>query len=419
MRKLLLASAATLGGLLATTGGALAQPVKAPAPGTVTVHLNGLLSFEIGVGSTANGPSAKYNSINTSGYIRLYPGVDATTLSGLQYGAQVELRTSTSLPNGAGVNGSGTSSNGLNTLFVRRAYGYVGEKQAGYIRFGQTDSAFSLLATGDLEGFGDAQQWNTADSYGNALPAGIPNNLFSIAGAIYTTQKVVYISPSFSGFNFIVGFEPNSNGFQEGVTALSAESSIPGSSNKRRRNTIDGMVGYSTNLNGALIKLSAGYLEGSPLGSTTSIATTSQYKSMGIAQFGGQVTYAGFAVGVNYKYGQVNDGYAFILPGQRKDNDFLVSGTYTMGPVIVGASYFFNQSAGAHTVGSKIARTETNDGIAIGANYNFDAHFNTFVQYLYGSVHQPGVAFKNSAGDVVALNGIHSNALAVGATIKW
>ena len=55
MRKLLLASAATMGALLATTGGALAQPAKLVAPGTVAVHLNGYLQFSIAdVGSSGN-----------------------------------------------------------------------------------------------------------------------------------------------------------------------------------------------------------------------------------------------------------------------------------------------------------------------------------------------------------------------------
>ena len=55
MRKLLLASAATMGALLVTVGGAQAQPVTQPAPGTIAVHLNGYLQFAIGdFGSTAN-----------------------------------------------------------------------------------------------------------------------------------------------------------------------------------------------------------------------------------------------------------------------------------------------------------------------------------------------------------------------------
>ena len=69
MRNLLLATAATMGALLATTGAALAQPVKQVAPGTVAVHLNGYLQFSIAdVGSSGNTVGGeKLNPITTDG----------------------------------------------------------------------------------------------------------------------------------------------------------------------------------------------------------------------------------------------------------------------------------------------------------------------------------------------------------------
>lgn len=411
MRKLLLATVATAAVSLAMTGGAKAQPVKAPAPGAVVVHLNGWLSFE---GVMLNNPNTgsgaaltKYSSINTVGLFRLYPGFDATLANGMQFGVASEIRDTLANPNGAGVNGNFTSANGTVSLYVRRAYGYVGTKEAGYVRFGQTDSAFTLLTDGDIESFGDGQQWNS--DLGTAALAyyGKPNNLFAATGLLYTTSKVVYISPSFAGVNFAVGFEPNSNGIAEGTANdLGGASSIAGGSNNRRRNTIDAMVGYTADVSGALVKVSAGYLDASPLGNTTGGQV---YKNMGIAQVGGQVTFAGLTLGANFKEGSVNDGYSFVRAGQRKDDDFLFSGAYTMGPVIIGASYFFNQSAGAHTAGSTIARTETNNGVAVGADYNFSPNFGLYAQYLYGQVHQPGAAVAKS----------HSNLLGVGASLHW
>ena len=115
------------------TGGAAAQPVKPVAPGTVVVHLNGYLQFDItGFGSTFNkvtspgttgvtitgvnaaggvtGTKAtigagtyKLNDVTTNGDARIYPGFDAETTNGIAYGAQIELRTTTSDAN----NGSG------------------------------------------------------------------------------------------------------------------------------------------------------------------------------------------------------------------------------------------------------------------------------------------------------------------------
>lgn len=419
MRKLLLATAATMGALAATTGGAFAQPAKAPAPGTVVVHLNGALSFQLALVQAANGKTTKYGSTDTVGYFRLYPGFDATSMSGLQYGVSSEIRDTLGAPNGAGVNGNDVSGNGTVSLYIRRAYGYVGSKDMGYLRFGQGDGAFTLLSSGDLEGFGDAQQWNSDLGLGAITPAGHPNQLFAATGLIYTTSKIVYLTPSFAGFNAAVSYEPNSNGLAEGsLGGVSSETAIPGSSPNRRRNTFDGMLGYTANLSGAVVNVTGGEFVSSPLGTTSGIENPG-YKQMAITQVGGQVAYAGLALGVNYKTGSVNDGYTFLKPGQRKDDDLLVSGTYTMGPIIVGASYFFNQSAGAHTAGSAIARTETNDGLAVGADYNASKNVTLFTQYLYGSIHQPGATFKNSAGDTISKNNVHTNAISVGATLKW
>ena len=79
MRKLLLASAATMGALLVTVGGAQAQPVTQPAPGTVAVHLNGYLQFAIGdLGSSySNANGNKLNPVTTNGDARIYAGFDA------------------------------------------------------------------------------------------------------------------------------------------------------------------------------------------------------------------------------------------------------------------------------------------------------------------------------------------------------
>ncbi|OYV48154.1 MAG: hypothetical protein B7Z77_11020 [Acidocella sp. 20-58-15] len=432
MRKLLLASAATIAGSLALTGGAHAQPAAAPAPGTVAVYLHGNFTF---AGAITNNPTAsgtKLSPLNTIGYFRLYPGFDATTKGGLQYGVASEIRDTTAAPAGAGVNGNSTSPNGTVSLYVRRAYGYVGTKDAGYLRFGQGDSAFSLMSYGDIQSFGDGQEWNSDGGVGAIVPAGHPNNLFAVTGSLYTTSKLVYVSPSFAGVNFAVGFEPNSNGINEGasVAGASAQSTIPGGSTNRRRNTIDAMLGYTVAVDGVKYQVSAGLLDASPLGGSplttpASVgivggvpavipATTTaapNYKNMTIAQFGGQVTYAGAVVGVNYKTGSVNNGYTFLLPGQRHDNDLLFSGMYTMGPIVVGASYFFNQSAGAYTVGSSYGRTQTNNGVAVGADYNIAANFTLFTQYLYGQLHQ-------AHGTAAAANA-HSNAISVGAVLKW
>ncbi len=63
-----------------------------------------------------------------------------------------------------------TSTNGVSSLYVRRAYGYIGTTDYGYIRFGQGDGAFELLQRGVIETFGDGSQWTGDGTVVTMLP---------------------------------------------------------------------------------------------------------------------------------------------------------------------------------------------------------------------------------------------------------
>ena len=148
MRKVLLATVASMSALVAAAGTASAQPVKPVAPATIVVHFNGF--FQAGlddVGSTYNNVAgSKISPVTTNGDLRLYPGFDAMTADGLGYGVQVELRDAF-FSGGKGVaTTSGSTGNG--SLYVRRAYGYIGTPDYGYVRIGQTDGGFTLMQTG-------------------------------------------------------------------------------------------------------------------------------------------------------------------------------------------------------------------------------------------------------------------------------
>ncbi|MDD2794287.1 porin, partial [Acidocella sp.] len=410
MRKLLLASAASMGALLAATSGAMAQPAKPVAPGTVAVHLNGYLQFAIGdIGGNGmtggTGATAyKLSPVGTIGDVRLYPGVDGMTEDGIAYGAQVELRTTTSNA-GKGVNNTTTNSSGVNSFYVRRAYGYIGTTEFGYVRYGQTDGAFTLLQRGVIEAFGDGAQWTAEGAPVNLLPSGAPGQfIYADQGALYTTDKLVYISPALAEpmldgkFSAVISFEPNSNGIKEGYASLSSingaqVSSIAGGSNTRRRNTFDGMINYGVNLGGFATQVSGGYLASSPLGNLTGAQA---YSSMGVFQAGAQTTYGGLTVGANLKSGSVEDGYAFKPRGARNALAYTVGAVYVVGPYSVGASYFNSQTSGGWTYGGTTARTLSEYGFATGANYAVAKPVSLFVEYMYGHKHQPAAATKGN-----------------------
>jgi hypothetical protein len=466
MRKLLLAMAATLGATLGLAGGAKAQPKLPPAAGTLTVHLNGYFQFQFAdFGSTYNTVTVpgtgtfKLNPITTMGEVRLYPGFDGMSRNGVQYGVQIELRTNYS---DAGVganktNGTGSTA-GTSSLYVRRAYAYVGTVDAGYIRLGQTDSAFSLLQDGVIEAFGDGSQWPGDGTTVSLLPtAATPGNfIYADTGNLYATGKVVFISPAFDGFSAMAGFEPNSNGLKEGngsctiagsTCAALSSSPVAGDIGKRRKNTIDGMVQYSWKGNGFVVKTSAGFLYGSPIGydgpavAYTKGALYEGYDSLQVYQAGGQVTYAGVTLGANIKGGQVEDSYAFKPKGARDALAYLISANYVIGPYVIGASYWNSQSAGAYypgipaqfTGGPKVARTLSEYGVAVGGNYVVSPALSFFVQYLYGHKHQPGVAFGGTTSITTgtgstavttkyadgSVGNAQIQAIGAGLTIKW
>ncbi len=481
MRKILLASAAAVGATIALTGGAQAQPVKPVAPGTVVVHLNGYLQFDItGFGSTFNKVTSpgtttyaagltaagtpgiivakgvgagtyKLNDITTNGDARIYPGFDAETLNGIAYGAQVELRTTASdANNGSGrVTGTGGVA-GTTGIQVRRAYGYIGSIPGGFVRFGQGDGAFTLLQSGVIEAFGDGAQWNIDGGEASLLPTNAtPGNLiYADQANLYSTDKVVYISPSIAGFSFAGSYEPNSNGLKEGYGACASAASLnaagnsttcadqstsplPGDIGKRRKNVVDAMLQYTVKTDGVLFTASGGVLYGAPInydGPPTAVGTATHvgYDNLEVYQAGAQATFAGLSVGGNVKAGAVEDGYVFKPRGARDALSYIIGADYTMGPLVIGGSYFNTQSAGAFVPGATItsttsgpiaktgiARTLSEYGAAAGANLVISKNLSLFVQYLYGHRKQIGNAALNLHGNAQV------QAIGAGGTFKW
>jgi hypothetical protein len=461
MRKLLLASAATVGATLAMSGGAMAQPVKPVAPGTLVVHMNGYIQFEIAdFGSTDNKVNTaagafKLNPITTNGDVRIYPGFDAQTVSGLDYGAQVELRTAKSdAAQGANQSTGAGGTAGLDGLYVKRAYGYVGTVDGGFLRLGQTDSAFTLNQTGVVEAFGDGAQFNTDGGIGSLLPTdaavtGGNNFIYADTSNLYATDKLVYISPAIAGFSLDAGYEPNSNGIKQGygncATAASAtatattcadvsSSPLTGDQGKRRKNTIDAALQYAIKANGFATKASAGFIYGAPIhydGAPTALGTANHfgYDNLEVYEIGAQTTFAGLTVGANIKGGQVLDGYSIKLKGTRDAFAYIVGASYVFGPYVVGGSFFDSQTAGSYVPGNTThtAKTLNEYGLAAGGNYVISPHLSLFAQYMYDHRHQIGNAGLDasntysaaSIAGATAKGTSQAQVIAAGATFKW
>ena len=239
MRKLLLASVAVLGASMGVASVANAQ-APTPAPGTISVRLNGLVRFyasyvsdeavtntqagfvatgagnpaqnglgvtsATGVVTAASGGNKLQNYVFND-YARLYPGFDGVAANGLKYGASLEIRQDQNHGAGGGTYGSVSGEDSARgTLYFRREFGYLGTDQLGTIRIGATDQPSSLYMTGNFENFD-----------GGGLNGDIPGLVagpaqftwpFADVGGVYTTTKAVYLSPQFFGFDFGVSYEP-------------------------------------------------------------------------------------------------------------------------------------------------------------------------------------------------------------------
>jgi hypothetical protein len=258
MRKLLLASAATVGlvgtavaqtppaptemlgipsqpstylggnNALNSDGGPLPAGPNTPTPGTMTVHLNGRVWGYFGVqgGSASNVQGNKVNPYQMIGYFRLYPGMDALATNGLRYGGIVEIRQNyigqayglnitapagTSNPGAGGANAASPSAgSSASTLYVRRAAVYFGSDQVGIVRIGQDDGPFSQFDNGVTTFQFGTGAWN-GDAPDNLLTGGIATTFpfWSGVGNEYDPSKVAYFSPRFAGFDLGVSFAPS------------------------------------------------------------------------------------------------------------------------------------------------------------------------------------------------------------------
>ena len=317
MRKLLLATVAVLGASIGVASVADAQTAS-PAPGTVTVRLNGrfrfyaitdsLSDFNNNAAGTATGTTSTVTGQGTSSgttklsnysfenYARLYPGFDGVAANGLKYGASFEIRQDNQAPSGGGAFGSiSQQSRQRGALYFRREWGYLGTDQLGTIRLGATDGPSSLYITGNYENF-------DGGGLNGDLPGALPGTAqitwpFGDVGNMYTTNKAIYLSPQLFGFDFGASFEPstaNVGGFGQGgcngvstvganlittagttTTAAGANtngaaygcdqlSSSPSNAESgRRKNTVDALIRYRGTFGGFGVAATGGIIASS------------------------------------------------------------------------------------------------------------------------------------------------------------
>jgi hypothetical protein len=475
-------------------GPALPGAVAIPTPGTFVVKLNvGVVVEATLQGSTFNaftqtaGTLGTQNTSATGGgyataagtykqntqsfqsYVRIYPGVDAMATNGLRYGAQVELRENwdTTTPGGGFTNNTSSSgSTSTQSMFVRRAFVYAASDQLGIIRFGQGDGILGIYDNGvtSMQSVSPSGGMNGSDVQ-TPLPANsyMPFPFYAQNGIEYGNQKIVYLSPSFFGFDAGLEYAPSNNNGEinglcgDGVTttpALGGVSGINGATCSttsssplasdaiRYTNQFEVGARYQGTF-GPVAVLAHGTYMGSSIVDYTGLPPSTaanagnahgwngKYNPLSIFQGGVAVTVAGLTVGGLVNTGKMNNnGQGTPQPaGGVGQNAFIIGFQYNNGPLAVGFAYQQADSQGSANLIGTSQRHEW--GINPGIDWLVAPGFKVFAEYFYGGRHQGDFNFATGAinnavyegpgnnNNPGAYNNVTAQAFLLGTRVYW
>ncbi len=452
MRKLLLASVAALGASIGLadaatmvvtpedmTGPGSAGPAPGSiAPGTVTVRLNGRVNFYAAAFSqyNANNPSgntngdanAKLGYYDMQTYARLIPSFDGVANNGLKYGAYMEMwsgnvqQTRTNVFSGA-------------TPYFRRIYGYLGTDQFGTIRVGAADGPMSLFLTGSSESFNDGG-WD-GDFPGMLSLAVDPTwPVYGDFASYYSTNKVVYLSPNFYGFDFGAAFEPNTSGSGGGdnygagcatpgqtpaaMLGCDALTSYPFGATpyaSSRRNTVDVGGRYRGTFGAVGVAAFADYFGGGQV-ANNAFGYTNAYKNPSAGQGGVAVTIAGLTLSGWVGGGATNENTGLAPKGEPDSIAYILGAQYVTGPLTVGVQFFDAWNAGAALPGNGIGHINE-WGVATGGTYALAPGVSLYFTYMYGGRKENGFDLINNVPNSPLNNHTNVQLVGVGTQFNW
>jgi len=486
MRKLLLASAAILGGasgawaqaeptpffqsqgMMAmkwgggpaannnnnSVGTAVKGAIAVPAPGTVVIRLNGRVQADITAGWDTGDQAGggKVQPVAISSWMRLYPGIDGMATNGLRYGASIELRenfpgsAAQPTPSLTGAAPSASTYLSGQTVFVRRAFAYLGNDKVGIVRLGQADGVIGLFDNGEFT----SQGWDggignfnggTAQFNGSNNGSAIPFAWLAQAGAEYGNEKIVYLTPQFAGFDFGLQYAPSMGNGNSNCGAITAANSgvcnniSAGNDSTRWLNQLAVGARYQGTFGGFTVKGMAVYETagkeaiaggGIVLNGLNNTAATSasaiKYDNLSFVSAAALVTYnpAGVTLAFAYTGGALNGQLAMRPTGGVSENAFLVGAIYKNGPIVLGIESGWVQSQGAVQLTKITQRNEWE--IAFGGTYNVAPGLALVGEFIHTQRHQGGVNFSTGATSAALGSGTRdgqANKLLFSTVVSW
>ena len=303
------------------------------APGSVQVNLGGRTFSAIWFGNYPQGTPtyAKPPVPQFMSYFFMYPGFDYASPGGVHFGAQAEIRM-TSAPQGLGAGGNTNSP----IPWFHEYFTYASSPVWGKVQFGIPNGALvnNAVGTGDDFGTGLFFGWYSTNPYIPWVMADAPDNYVA-------TQKAVYTTPVYDGFNGAVSFAPTavSANYTGGLTV----GQPPGATGLLSRNRIEMAVKYAGTFGPAGVKFDGGYVTSEAEKANGGIVA--QHVSYGNA--GAQITFAGLEVEGSVNIGKFNPNIADNgnpdgpLPLGAKGTTAWIGGIgYSAGPIKVGGVYY-------------------------------------------------------------------------------
>lgn len=339
MRKILLGTTGVVAAALIGMGAAQAQ--QAP-----TVRVGGFMLTQMNyqdddldkangapTGVAGAGRIAR-DEIDFKNEVEIQITVSGKAANGLTYGAVIEIQN----------DGTG------GTVFDQdEAYVFLGTPTLGQIRFGEEDSAASLLqvrhpsiATSGTDG-----DWDDGLLSSSAFTSGGPSLLTGINDGNDST-KIIYLSPQFAGFDFGISYSPNRNEGDRIIAGRALDSlsgSITPTSVNRDAtgltNEISLGLRYRGNFGGVGIAAGVGYQTAEAATATAAGAAASARPDLEAYTTGLTLSAFGFTVGGEYTWGKYSSNTTSTLNrvGADDSSHYALGVTYTTGAISVGAFY--------------------------------------------------------------------------------
>ncbi len=391
--------------------GTLVNPVnQATSAGVGDVGIAGSTVAPNNGTTSSAAQSARTGKHDFSTDAEVHVFVNGKTANGLTYGAVVEIQFDVNEGTGRTARRSFTSKTGAD---VDEMYAFVASPTLGQVRFGDEDGPFGgLMNAGVVTNFG------TGGVYGDWQSFVIrPNRTTTSPGDMGDNTKVIYLSPQFFGFDFGVSWAFNEGQGEDtgclaslagpfcdrayaaqGVTGFGrGHESLPG-----RLNELQAMARWRGNIGPVGIAASGGTMRAQAVRDITVTGTQVQtLRDPEVYQVGLQATALGFTVGGTYMWGNTNFFYIPTTRGDKRMQQFVVGGSYTAGPITVGANAFWGQYAGTsggafNPVTGAFTRTTATQGqrryaYAIGANYRLAPGLDLVAEWVRHVVSERGV----------------------------